>query len=53
MGSDLLIFDVGDVVEAYGHVARELAVLLLVLADGDVLRLIEQYVRGHERGIGE
>ena len=42
-----------DVVEAGGHVAAELDVLLLVAADGNVVRLIEQNVRRHQGGVGE
>ena len=42
-----------DVVEAYGHVARQLDVLLLVVADGDEVGLVEQDVGRHARGVSE
>lgn len=51
-GSDLEHVAV-DVVEAGGHIAAELDVLLLVAADGDVVRLVEQNVRRHQCGVGE
>ncbi len=40
-------------VEALGDVAGQLQVLLLVRAHGDVVRLVQQDVRGHQAGIGE
>jgi len=41
------------VVEALGHIARELEVLLLVLAHGHHLCIVQQDVRRHEHGVGK
>ena len=40
-------------VKALGYVAGYLKMLLLILADGHIVCLIEQNVRRHEHGVGE
>src|SRR5215217_2393610 len=40
-------------VEPLGDVARQLQVLALVVADRDLVRLVEQDVAGHQDGVGE
>ena len=40
-------------VEAFGHIARHLQVLLLVLAHGHMVRIVQQDVRGHEHRVAE
>lgn len=42
-----------DAVEPLGDVARQLDVLLLVLAHRNKIRLIQQDIRRHQRGIGK
>ena len=41
------------VVEPYRDIARELYVLLLIFAHGDLMRAVDQDIRRHQHGIGE